>query len=114
MHNLEQLARGRALVDRAIAESLAPGLDQCFNLRIIDPAHQKAQRITEQRERKTRKLPGPDMPGEKNDSPAAGTGRVDVFQAFTLNQTLQSPRVGGRELAEDSQQPAKILKTTAQ
>ena len=54
------------------------------------------------------------MASEKNHAAARRAGGVDVFQPFTLNNAPQSLRIGGRELAEDSEQPAQILKTTAQ
>ena len=54
------------------------------------------------------------MAGEKNDAPPTGSGRVDVFHPFALDQTLQSLRVGARKPAEDPEQPTQILEATAQ
>jgi hypothetical protein len=54
------------------------------------------------------------MASEKNDTSATVTGCVDVFQPFALNHVLQSLWVGGREVTEDSEQPAKAFKTTVQ
>src|SRR6476661_4777565 len=64
LKNLQHLARSRSLINSAIAQAYAPLVNQRFNLWIIDPAHQKAQRIPKQREGKTRKLPGPDVTRE--------------------------------------------------
>src|SRR5712691_13296983 len=114
MQNLQHLARGGCFVDRPIAEPRARAVDQHLNLWIIDPSHEKAQRMIEQRERKTRKFPGSDMAREQDHAAAISLRGFDVLKPFAINDAFQSLRIGGRKLAEHAEQSPQILKATAQ
>ena len=113
MQSLKHLARGRLFVDGAIPKARARSVDQRFNLWIIDPTDQKAQRIAEQRKRETRQLPGADVAGKKDDATATLARGVEMLDPFAFNHTFESLRAGCRELTEHSKQPAQIFKTPA-
>ena len=99
LEDLKHLSGGRALVDSTIAQPRAPALDQFFNLRIIDPPHQKAQRITEQRKRETGKLPGPNVTSEENHTAATLLRRLDVLESERLPElfTQQNDRLAEKK-----------------
>src|ERR1700750_1638290 len=87
---LEHRARRRKLVDRLVAQLRAHTVDKLLDLRIVEPAGQKRERITENRNTETRHLPRAEMAGDVDQTVA--TLGLRVFKIL--------PSYGANELSD--------------
>src|SRR6185295_6730707 len=108
----EHRARCREFVDRPVAKLCAHTIDKLLDLWVVEPARQKRERVTEQRDAETRHLPRAEMTGVVDQTVATlGPGVFEILPSDWFNELPEIFSRPRRHLAEKSELPAQTLKT---